>query len=497
MNHDADRPAADNSEVDPRKWHQGLTPYMWFVFIVASLGWLFDTMDQQLFNLARKPAVTQLMRGGSADLEVQARINTEFASATEEARKAEYSKAFDGLVGEYSGHSTSIFIIGWAIGGIFFGILGDKIGRARTMLLTVLTYSLFTGLSALSRGVWDFSFFRFLTGLGVGGQFSVGVAMVAEVMPNRSRPKALGMLQALSAVGNMMAGLIGLSLSQLQEAGVITDAWRIMFLIGIAPALLAIPIMARLREPESWKKASSGQGTDEPASGAAPASPHKLGSIRELFGDPRWRRHTIFGMILAFAGVVGLWGIGVFSNDLVQTVFTKHFTAQGFSGQELVAKKSTWAAINLLVFNAGAFFGIYAFSNVTTHLGRKPTFAIFFVLAALSTAFTFWFLDDFWQIFVFVPIMGFCQLALFGGYAIYFPELFPTRLRSTGTSFCYNVGRLVAAAGPSALGLLTSKVFVGYNEPMRYAGIVMCSVFFIGLLALPFLPETKGQPLPE
>lgn len=494
MHFDDVKPApASDSATAALPWYKGLTGYIWFVFIVASLGWLFDTMDQQLFNLARVPAVTQLMRDSPQAAALREQIDAEMANATAGERDEAYAKAYTGLVGEYGGHATSIFMIGWALGGIFFGILGDKLGRARTMLLTVLTYSCFTGLSALSQGVWDFAFFRFLTGLGVGGQFSVGVAMVAEVMPNRSRPRALGMLQALSAIGNMMAGLTGLALSQLQHAGYLTDAWRAMFVVGLAPAVLAIPIMTRLREPETWKKAA-GEKENETLTGPPK---HKLGSISELFSDARWRRNTIFGMILAFSGVVGLWGIGVFSNDLVQTIFTKHFTAQGITGQALVAKKSTWAAINLLVFNAGAFFGIYAFSRVTTHLGRKPTFAIFFVLAMLSTAFTFWVLDDFWQIFVLVPIMGFCQLALFGGYAIYFPELFPTRLRSTGTSFCYNVGRLVAAAGPSALGLLTSKVFAGYNEPMRYAGVVMCAVFLVGLMALPFLPETKGQPLPE
>jgi hypothetical protein len=110
---------------------------------------------------------------------------------------------------------------------------------------------------------------------------------------------------------------------------------------------------------------------------------------------------------------------------------------------------------------------------------------------------TFWFLSEPWDIFWMVPLMGFCQLSLFAGYAIYFPELFPTRLRSTGTSFCYNVGRLVAAAGPVSLGLLTSRVFASYPEPMRYAGVTLCGVFLLGLLALPFAPETKGLPLPE
>ena len=150
-----------------------------------------------------------------------------------------------------------------------------------------------------------------------------------------------------------------------------------------------------------------------------------------------------------------------------------------------------------LVQNAGAFFGIFAFSWLTGLMGRRWTFALFFVLAMLSTAGTFWFLRTREDIFWMIPIMGFCQIALFGGYAIYLPELFPTRLRSTGTSFCYNVGRFVAALGPLTLGLLTSRVFAAHAEPMRYAGVSMCVVFLIGLATLPFAPETKGRPLPE
>ncbi len=116
--------------------------------------------------------------------------------------------------------------------------------------------------------------------------------------------------------------------------------------------------------------------------------------------------------------------------------------------------------------------------------------------AFFSTVAVFWFLADFWQIFVMVPVMGFCQLSLFGGYAIYFPELFPTRLRSTGTSFCYNVGRFIAALGPLVKSALETA-FEKTPEPVRYAGITMCLVFLIGLFVLPFLPETRGKPLPE
>jgi MFS family permease len=461
----ADRDAAS---LQDGPWWKELSRYQWFVFIVASLGWLFDTMDQQLFNLARKPAVTELL--------------TVLPTVPPSS----------GSVAAHGGYATMIFMIGWALGGIVFGILGDRIGRAKTMIMTVLCYSSFTGLSALSQGVWDFAGYRFLTGLGVGGQFAVGVSLVAEVMSDRARPFALGWLQALSAGGNMLAAVISIMLGKLEGSGMIASAWRTMFLIGLAPAVLAIPIFLRLKEPERWKAVAA---EDELAGGGKP----KLGSLAELFGDPRWRKNTLAGMVLAFAGVVGLWGIGFFSFDLIRGVFVEHLRAQGLSSQEVAGKLTFWTGITSLVQNAGAFFGIYAFARITHRIGRRPAFGISFVLAAASTAVTFWFLDSFWQIFVLIPIMGFCQLALFGGYAIYFPELFPTRLRSTGTSFCYNVGRLAAAVGPLTLGLLTSRVFAAYPDPMpsRLAGVAMCSVFLVGLLALPFAPETRGKPLPE
>src|SRR5262249_42646383 len=164
-------------------------------------------------------------------------------------------------------------------------------------------------------------------------------------------------------------------------------------------------------------------------------------------------------------------------------------------------QEDVWAAMTSMTLNVGAFFGIYAFSRVTHLLGRRPTFAIAFVLALASTAFVFWNFDTIGDIFWMIPIMGFCQLALFRAYAIYFPALFPTRLRSTGTSLCYNGARYVAALAPSTLGLLHGH-FVKVNGgdkilAFRTAGIVMCAIFLVGLLVLPFAPETKGKPLPE
>jgi MFS family permease len=465
--HFSDASPASPTPAREGAWWKELTRYQWFVFIVASLGWLFDTMDQQLFIIARASAVRSLMHIPPGDT--------------------------SGQIDEYAGYTTSIFMLGWAIGGIVFGILGDKIGRVKTMTLTILCYSAFTGLSAYSKGIWDFSLWRFLTGLGVGGQLAVSVSLVAEVMPDRSRTMALGSLQALSAVGNMMAALISMVLGKYEQSGAIASAWRAMFLVGLVPALLVIPIFLRLKEPERWKAAAREGELD------GDGKP-RLGSLAELFGNPRWRRNTIVGMVLAFAGVVGLWGIGFFSVDLVDLVFRRHLQSQGLPAQEIQGRLTFWKGITSLVQNGGAFFGIYAFAYLSQSLGRRRAFGISFIVAAVSTAMTFWFLDAFWQIFVLIPIMGFCQLALFGGYAIYLPELFPTRLRSTGVSLCYNVGgRLVAAGGSSIKGLLTSRVFKDFPSPMpmRLSGITMCVVFLIGLLVLPFAPETKDQPLPE
>jgi MFS family permease len=459
MHFDSSTQKAPAAALSGAPWYKELNRYHWFVFIVAALGWLFDTMDQQLFNLARRPAIIDLLNVAPGDPNAAGRI------------------------AEYAGYATMIFMIGWATGGVFFGILGDRIGRAKTMMMTILFYSLFTGLSVFSTSVWDFSVYRFLTGLGVGGQFAVGVALVAEVMPDRARPYALGWLQALSAVGNMMAALIGIGLGQLEQSGAIASAWRMMFVVGALPAFLCIFVFKKLKEPEQWQKARR-------------ENVH-MGSMADLFTDPRWRRNAIVGMLLAFSGVVGLWGIGFFSFDLLSSVLDKTFRAQGLSPAVIAGKKTLWTGITSLLQNAGAFFGIYVFTHVTAKMGRRKAFAIAFVAAMLSTAFTFWNLKDFSDIFWMIPLMGFCQLALFGGYAIYLPELFPTRLRSTGTSFCYNVGRFAAAIGPLALGLLTSRVYAGEAEPMRYAGVTMCLVFLLGLATLPFAPETKGKPLPE
>jgi MFS family permease len=500
-----DAPSPGTSYDLSKPWYSEMTRYHWFVMLVASLAWLFDCLDQQLFVMVRQPAMRALMPGAdTATIDV------------------------------WANYATAIFIVGWATGGLIFGALGDRIGRVKTMLITILLYSLFTGLSAASIGFWDFAFYRFLTGLGVGGEFAVGVSLVAEVMPDRARAYCLTLLQMLSTVGNIGAALINMGMGVLEEQGLVSSPWRLVFLIGTLPALLTVVIMSRLKEPEKWQKASH-EG----------AVAKQLGSYRELFSNPRWRKHALLGLMLAFSGVVGLWGVGFFTPDLTGSVMESKVVSQIFDAQLADAKAkgdsaavdtvgalqslivkdgrlvrgnlevptplqplneevrknisgrlAFWRGVSGIMLQIGACFGMFAFGWLAQRMGRKPTFAVCFIAAWASTAAVFWYLNEFSELFWMVPIMGVCQLSVFAGYAIYFPELFPTYLRSTGTSFCYNVGRFVAAGALLLKGQI-QEAFSNTPEPIRYAGVTMSFVLLIALVALPFLPETKGKPLPE
>jgi MFS family permease len=483
-----------------------LSGYQWFVFLVASTAWTLDCMDQQFFNLTRNDAMKELVAKPAADdPRIPSVAQSDFTPPLDPGDPDNIPKIQAKIhateVGTWSGNSTSAFLIGWALGGLGFGIIGDRFGRVRSLTITILIYSLFTGLSALSTGVADFMLYRFLTGIGVGGVFAVVVALIAESMPDKARPFTLGLLQMLSAVGNCVAALIFMYLGQLQINGSFNNftllgwgpiaPWRLMYLIGIIPGLLAVVVQLRLHEPQKWLEAK--------------ASGRKVGSFGELLGHPKWRRHALFGLLLALAGVIGLWCIGFFTPDLQSTVLKEEFGKQADAKQLTGVKRvdyidgemMTWKGISFLLLNIGAFGGMFAFSWLTSFTGRKPAFAIAFIAAAASTILVFAKMKTLTDLCWMIPLMGFCQLAIFGGYAIYFPELFPTRLRSTGTSFCYNFGRLIAAVAPPLMMWLTNNVFKQTSEPLRWGGVSMCAVFALGLIALPFLPETKGKDLSE
>src|SRR5436190_8080574 len=241
------------STVSPAQpWWRSLTREHWFVFSVASLAWLFDCLDQQLFNLARDGAMSDLLIDKTK-------------------------------VTEYGPYTTSVFLIGWAIGGFIFGSLGDRFGRARILSVCVLLYSVCTGLSSFSTGFVDFCVYRFLTGLGVGGVFGLAVALVADSVPDHTRAPALGLLQSLSTWGNIIAGLSGMAIGALAARAMLPfklNAWQAMFLLGALPAFLCVFIIARLKEPEKWVHAK--------AEGAKRGI--KFGSYLSLLGHPKWSK---------------------------------------------------------------------------------------------------------------------------------------------------------------------------------------------------------------
>lgn len=435
-------------------WWKELTWYHYLVVIIASCGWLFDCMDQRIFALCREPALREVLGSGVTDAGVKT----------------------------WGGWATGVMMISWATGGIVFGIMSDRWGRVKTMVVALLVYSGFTGLSGFSRNEYDFMIYRFLVGLGVGGMFGAATTLVAESVPARVRPLALGLLQTLSSFGNIFGSLLSTRIQPGRADCMFGMAgWRIMFFVGILPAILVVPIVLVLREPERWKEAKRQAAEAKDGS-------KRFGSIPDLFHHPVWRRNLLVGVCLGLAGMAGLWGIGFFSPELISTAL------QGQPQKVVDVVRGYGTALQ----DVGSFLGMFTFTLVATFIGRRPAFAGAFILCLGTTIFVFNNLrtgtDAYWML----PMMGFAQLSVFGGYSIYFPELFPTRLRGTGVGFCYNTVRYLAAGFPPMLMYLNHQlVQANVNEPFRKAATVLSFIFVLGLVALIWAPETKDKPLPE
>ncbi len=473
----------------PLKWYQGLERYCWIVLVISALGWLFDTMDQNLFNLVRVPSLKELLHPYPNDLK--------------RPLTPDEKKTLDAEVKQKSGWVTAIFIVGWATGGWFFGIIGDRLGRTKTMIVTILIYAVFTGASGLVHDWKLYSLMRFLTGLGVGGEWAAGASLVAEVFPARSRPMALGLLQSLSAVGNMLAACVTLSLAQIIPEEDQATSWRWAYFVGFVPALLVLWIRRSVKEPEQWKEAREKASMGK-----------ELGNIGALFSHPKLRRNTISAVLMATAGVGALWGVGFFSVDMVRgklkeraAVIEKDLAAKGEISrlpEELkkagLDEKGTGAKVSLLFLlqNAGSFFGIYIFAMFSESFSRKKAFFLWFILAWASVLLFFWGVTKasdsaaYTIALILAIVMGFCTLGPFSGYTIHFPYLFPTRLRATGAGFCYNVARYLAAFAPFFFGDLAAKL--GGFAP---SATVLSCIYILGFVGLAMTPETKGQPLPE
>jgi MFS family permease len=424
--------ASDRVRKPASAWKQ-LTAYQWFVLLVAWLGWVFDSMDALIYAQVMTPALKELLgaRGSPQN------------------------------IGWYGGIIFSIFIVGWALGGVLFGVLADYLGRSRTLAITILVYAVFTALAGFSHTWWELGIYRFLTALGVGGEWAAGATLVAEVWPESLRVKGAGMLQSAWGFGFFLAAGINLLLS--------SYSWRVMFFVGIIPALVAVLMRLKLREPERWASLYR----------QAKLTGSERLTILTLF-SPETRRDTLVGTSLAFVAVFGLWGATNWTPSLITELLRpQHLDAIA------TARKVSFAVMSL---NGGAILGYLIAPLIAERWGRRAMFLLLMLGSALSLPATFLLPASFSTAVLLLPFLGLFTNGIFSGFPVYFPEIFPTRIRATGAGFCFNAGRIFAASGPFLTGYL-----VLHLGTFARAASLIALIYVLGLLVLPFARETRGE----
>jgi MFS family permease len=419
------------------------TPYQWLVLLVAWLGWVFDSMDATIYSLVQKPVITDLLGPGASEADI----------------------AF------YSSAVFSVMLLGWAFGGIVFGILADYIGRTKALVVTILIYSLFTGLSALADTWWQLAIFRFITGLGLGGEWAAGAALVAEVWPDRLRARAGGILQSAAAFGFFFAALIN------NWVGVYS--WRYVFLVGAFPALFVLVIRLVVKEPEGWVRVQEERRR----------SKSQTFTLTQLFG-PALRRDTLAASALAFVVLLGLWGATMWIPAAIREIGAPAAAARGLTGPDAATYLTQQAGNGVMLLNAGSLLGYLLFGPLADRFGRRPTFLLYFIGAVVLFPLTFLTSDSLTMLFALVPLVGIFTLGVTSGFPIYLPELFPTEVRTTGVGFCYNLGRIVTAGGVFITGYL-----VGLLGSYAKAASAVSLVYLVGILVLFFARETRGKKL--
>jgi len=423
-------------------WYAGVSGYAWVVLAIASAGWVFDTFEGQVFNITRNQLLSDL-------------LNLACADAVTRGQAIKY----------YGDVFLGVFLAGGTLGGLLFGSLADRFGRRPTMVVTILMYSVFSGLTFFAQSLWQVGVLRFLVAMGVGGEWAVAASLVAEVFPAKARAHASGIFHATSVLGTWMATLAGL---------IVGAGWRYAFLVGVLPALLVLWVRSSVSESERWQEKAKVGGELVP------------GSFKELLFNRRWGPRACLGMLLAAVGLATFWGVTVAGQDLAKELLLRN----GVTEKAAIERaKFAYGFIE----TAGGGLGLLAFGPICVRLGRKRAFALMQLAALVIVPITCYLPKTYSQLLLLLPVFGFLTLSIHAGFAIYFPELFPTHLRATGAGFCFNGGRLLAASTLWFSGWL--KSIPGMD--LRLAVTLLGLLFFLGLAVVLFLPETKDQPLPE
>jgi SHS family sialic acid transporter-like MFS transporter len=403
----------------------------WIVLLAAGLGWLFDGYEIGLFPLLARPALKQILGG-----------------------------AGDGQIGQWMGIITAFFLVGAAFGGVLFGYLGDRIGRVRSMALSILVYSLVTGFGYFAQTPMHLAIIRGVSALGMGGQWALGVALVMESWPERWRPILAGAMGAAANVGFLLVGVTG------KLHPVTPESWRWMMIVAALPALIAVFVVALVPESEKWK-ASAGSASKE---GSA---------FAEIFGA-RYRSRTLLGITFASVSLIGTWGavqwLPLWADQLVE-------------GTNPTAKADTQ-----MVQAFGAIVGALIAPLLGARMGRRASYFLLCLLSLVVCEAMFKVLTNFGPQFLIAAFVSSAVTASFyGWFPLYFPELFPTRIRATAQGLCYNSGRIFAAVGAVTQGELVRALGGSYAK----AGSIVVLIYVLGLGLIWLAPETKGQALPE
>ena len=415
------------------------------VLFAAWLGWGFDVFDGLLFNYVAPNCVPNLLG---------------ITPGTPEARAATLY---------WIGVLTSVLLLGWAVGGIVFSRLADRIGRARTLLLTMLLYALGTAACSLAPNIWVLMACRVVASLGIGGEWAAGASMVAEVVPEKRRVEAGALLYTSAPLGLFLATWLTYQIQGVWLADTPQTAWRYVFLCGLLPAAVAMVVRVFVKEPERWAQTAG-----------------EVPKMAEIFG-PTLRRRTASGLAMALVALLTWWSCNAF----IPTV------ASGLAGSTGHGPEAeAWKATATNMFNLGGLLGTLATVPIAKILGRRSMFGLYFAASAVAIMAAFGLpMDAHDRLYMYFPI-GLSVFGVFGSFTYYLPELFPTRLRSTGAGFCYNAGRVITAGGPFLVGSIASRGVDGLQSAMDVLFWVG-AVPVVGLVAHPLVVETKGQVLAD
>ena len=433
-------------------WYRALDRTQWKALVASNLGWTFDGFEVFALILTVGVALHQLLD------------------------PSQYQ-----FIPAYAGAIIAITVFGWGLGGLLGGVLADYLGRKRSMTLTILAYSLLTGLSAFAWDWVSFAVLRFLVGLAIGSEWATGASITAELWPAKARGKGGAFLQSGYPIGSILASGVWLAIG---TSG--PGAWRYMYLIGVLPALVVFWIRRNIPESPRWEESNRRRrAAYQLRRQGAALEGENAALVRftliDMFAEPAVRLRLVVTFVMSLSVTIGYWGVSTFVPAYVGSVA---------AAAALPAQR--YAALVGLIQNLGALAGFASFGFLADAFGRKPTTMLYYLMCLVLTPVVYLWVKDINLLLAAFALYGFFIQGCFSWTPIWLPELFPTRMRATAAGFIFNAPRLISAIAPLIAGTLIVSLG-GYGKAATIIGMF----YILGLLAVPFLPETRGQALPE